>query len=248
VYRKQLIVQIVLCSLLSACSPHIRMLKESNKELLPDYRWAATAPDGLMVTVHTVLVRNGPGSWVRDADWDEYIVTLKNSAPFALRIETLRLESPYLPFQQQSSLSLTQLEDRTRASLRTAGDVASVAGGVAVTVGATALVADATMTGTLAAAPLAGMLIEYPLDRAIVNHHLEHEDRSMIELTLLERGAHLALELPPDREELRSVFFPLTPGPTRLIVGYRIADEQRELAVPLPALARLHLKPVTAAH
>jgi hypothetical protein len=226
------------------------MMQGPNKELVPDYRWAATAPDGLTATVHTVLVRNGPGSWVRDADWDEYIVTLKNSAPSALRIETLSLESPYLPVPQQSSLSLKQLEDRTKESLRTARELASVAGGAAVTVGATAVVAGAASTGALvpfaaapaAAAPLAAMFVEYPLERAIENHHLKHEDRSMIELTILERGAHLALEVPPGQEELRSVFFPLTAGPSRLVVGYRIADEQRELAVPLPELAQLHLK------
>ncbi len=250
VYRSQLI---VLCSLLSACSPHLRMMNQPSGEQIPDYQCAATAPEGLTVTVHTVLVRNGPGIWVRDADWDEYIVSFKNSASSAVRIETLRLESPYLPAPQHSSLSLSQLEDRTKESIRAARDVAGVAGGAAVTVGATAAVAGATFTGALATppvavAPVAGMFIEYPLDRAIENHHLQHEDRSMIELTILERGAHLALEMPPGQEMLRSVFFPLTPGPSRLMVGYRIADEQRELAVPLLAFAQLHRKPMTAAH
>ena len=247
VYRSRLI---VLCSLLSACSPHLRMMNEPNKELVPDYRWAATAPDGLTVTVHTVLVRNGPGSWVRDADWDEYIVTLSNSAQAAVRIETLRLESPYLTVPQQSSLSLKQLEDRTKASLLSARDVASVTGGAAMAVGATATVAGAAPAGVLVplAAPLASAFVEYPMDRAIENHHLEREDRAMIELTILERGTHLALEVPPGHEELRSVFFPSTPGPSRLMVGYRILDDQRELAVPLPALAWLHLKPGIAAH
>ena len=244
VYRSQLI---VLCSLLSACNPHVRMIKESNKELLPDYHWAATAPDGLTVTVHTVLVRNGPGSWVRDADWDEYIVTLKNSAPSPLHIETLRLESPYLPVPQQSSLSLKQLENRTKETLRTARDF-SIASAEAAGLGATAAGASTYAlipfaAAPAAAAPLAGALIEYPLDRAIENHHLEHEDHSIIELTILERGVHLAYEVPPGQEELRSVFFPITPSPSRLMVGYRIADEQRELAVPLAALKQLHLKP-----
>jgi hypothetical protein len=244
----------LLCSLVSACSPQLRMLKESTKELIPDYQWTATAPDGLQITVHTVLVRNGAGSWTRDADWDEYIVTFKNAATSAVRIETLRLESPYLPVPQQSSLSLKQLEDRTNDSLRTARGVASVAGGAAIIAGATA-VAGAASTDALvpfaaapvAAAPLVGMFVEYPLDRAIENHHLEHEDRSMIALTILERGAHLALDVPPGQQVLRSAFFPLTPGPSRLMVGYRIADEPRELAVPLPALAQLHLKSGIAA-
>jgi len=119
------------------------------------------------------------------------------------------------------------------------------AGAATFTAGATAAVGMAGSGLSLAVAPLAGMFIAAPLEMALENQHLEHEDRSMIELTILERGTHLALEIPPDREKISSVFFPLTPGPARLLVGYRIADQPRELAVPLPALAKLHLRPKT---
>jgi hypothetical protein len=127
VYRRQLLM-IVLCSLLSACSPQLRMMKEPSAEQIPDYRWAATAPDGLTVTIHTVLVRNGPGSWVRDADWDEYILTIKNSSMSPMKIEALRLYSPYLPDPQQSSLDLQLLENQSRETLKNVRDVAVVAG------------------------------------------------------------------------------------------------------------------------
>ena len=244
VYRSQLI---ALCSLLSACSPQLRMVKEPNAEQIPDYRWAATAPDRLTVTVHTVLVRNGPGSWVRDADWDEYILTVKNSSRSAMKIEFLRLYSPYLPASQQSSLALLQLEDQSHDTLHDLRDVTVVAGSGALAAGATvAATAGAGYIGAAAVVPVAMMtlpLLQYSMDQAVERRHLEHEDRSLIELTILERGMHLPLEVPPDGEATRSAFFPLTPAPNRLVIDYRVDGDRRSLEVLLTALAQLHLKP-----
>ena len=244
VYRSQLI---ALCSLLSACSPQLRMVKEPSVEQIPDYRWAATAPDGLTVTVHTVLVRNDPGSWVRDADWDEYILTVKNFSRSAMKIEFLRLYSPYLPASQQSSLALQQLEDQSHDTLHKVRDVTVVAGSGALAAGATvAATAGAGYIGAAAAVPAAMLTLpylQYSVDQTVERRHLEHEDRSLIELTILERGMHLPLAIPPDGEATRSAFFPLTPAPNRLVIDYRVDGDRRSLEVPLTALAQLHLKP-----
>lgn len=244
VYRSQLI---ALCSLLSACSPQLQMVKEPIAEQIPDYRWAATAPDGLTVTVHTVLVRNGPGSWVRDADWDEYILTVKNSSRSAMKIEFLRLYSPYLPASQQSSLALQQLKDQSHDTLHIVRDVTVVTGSGALAAGVTvAATAGAGYIGAAAVAPVAMLtlpFLQYSIDQAVERRHLEHEDRSLVELTILERGMHLPLEIPPDGEATRSAFFPLTPAPNRLVIDYRVDGDRRSLEVPLTALAQLHLKP-----
>jgi hypothetical protein len=246
VYRRQLFMM-VLCSLLSACSPQLRMMKEPSAEQIPDYRWAATAPDGLTVTIHTVLVRNGPGSWVRDADWDEDILTIKNSSMSAMKIEALRLYSPYLPDPQQSSLDLQLLENQSRETLKNVRDVAVVAGAGAFVAGVgVAASAGAGAVGAAMAVPLATLalpVLEYQMGAVAERRHLEHEDRSLIELTILERGLHLPLEVPAGGEATRSAFFPLTPGPNRLVIDYRIDGDRRVLEVPLPALAQLHLKP-----
>ena len=242
VYRSRLI---VLCSMLSACGPQLRMMKVPNEAQIPDYQWAAMAQDGLTITVHMVLVRNGPGSWVRDADWDEYILTVRNSSPSAMKIKALRLYSPYLSGPQQSSLALQHLENQSHETLQNVRDVAVVAGSGAFAVGATAAVASTAYVGTAAAtaaAPLTLSLIEYPVQQSADRRHLEREDRSLIELTILERSMHLPLEIPPGGEITRSAFFPLTPAPNRLEVDYQIDEARQTLEVPLTALAQLHLK------
>jgi len=243
-YRRSLA---ALCALLCACSPQIRMLEQPGAERVADYHWTVAAPDGLNVTLHTVLVRDSIGSWVRDADWDEYILTVRNSSPSDVKIEQVRLYSTYLGAAQDSSLSREQLEDRSRATMANVRDVAVVAGAGAVAVGTTMAVAGAGYVGTIAALPVGfiaiPLVIGYESGHAAIRRNREHQDSSLIQLTMLERGVHLPLDIPAGTEATRSAFFPVTPAPTELVIGYRIDDESRVLRLELPALAQLHVKP-----
>jgi hypothetical protein len=235
----------VLCVLLCACTPQIRMLKEPIADQVADYRWVATAPDGVSVMVHTVLVRNSPGSWERDADWDEYILAVKNSSPSAVQVKNVQLYSAYLPFAQQSSLSRQQLENKSHETLTNVRDVTLVAGSGAVVVGTTVAVASAGVIAGVAAIPVGFIgldLVGSQVQRASLRRNREQQDRSLIELTILERGIHLPLVIPADTEATRSAFFPLTPAPSRLVIAYRINDDHRVLVLELPALAQLHIK------
>ena len=164
-----------------------------------------------------------------------------------MKIQILRLYSPCLPAPQQSSLALLQLEDQSRKTLQNVRDVAVVAGSGALAAGSTvAATSGAGYLGAAASIPVAVFtlpFLQYPVDQTVERRHLEHEDRSLIELTILERGIHLPLEVPPGGEATQSAFFPLTPAPNRLVVDYRLDDDRRSLEVPLTALAQLHLKP-----
>src|SRR5512141_1447697 len=42
----------------------------------------------LEALVHTVIVYRGPGSWKRDAYWDEYVVTIANRGTALVKIDT----------------------------------------------------------------------------------------------------------------------------------------------------------------
>jgi hypothetical protein len=49
-----------------------RVLKTPLPPTQEDVGWSAAAPEGLTVEVHQLIFRNSGGSWVRDANWDEY--------------------------------------------------------------------------------------------------------------------------------------------------------------------------------
>jgi hypothetical protein len=64
-------------------------------------------------------------------------------------------------------------------------------------------------------------------------------------------AAQLSFALPHESaaasDVSKSTFFPITPAPTRLIIGYAIAGEPHKLTLALQSLAGLHLKPTEAA-
>src|SRR4051812_11085465 len=61
---------------------------------------AADAPaPALAATLHTVIVYQGPGSWKREAYWDEYVVTVVNRSDKPVTIESASLTD----FQGQTS-------------------------------------------------------------------------------------------------------------------------------------------------
>jgi hypothetical protein len=70
---------LVLCGLLGACASS-RLLKKPLPTKVPDLGWAASAPEGLNVEVHQLILGNGGGSWVRDANWDEYVLTIESDS------------------------------------------------------------------------------------------------------------------------------------------------------------------------
>src|SRR6187397_49237 len=82
-------------ALVAACMPASRMVREPQ----PDGGLAldARSSDGEgALTVARVLVRNGPGSWVRDASWDEYVVTLANAGEVPVQVVDVSLASEHL--------------------------------------------------------------------------------------------------------------------------------------------------------
>ena len=54
---------------------------------------ASAVPSTASATVHTVIVYQGPGSWKREAYWDEYVVSLVNRGETPLVISTAMLSS-----------------------------------------------------------------------------------------------------------------------------------------------------------
>jgi hypothetical protein len=109
-----------------------------------------------------------------------------------------------LPDPQQSSLDLQLLENQSRERLKNVRDVAVVAGAGAFVAGVgVAASAGAGAVGAAMAVPLAVLtlpVLEYQMGAAAERRHVEHEDRSLIELTILERGLHLPLEVPAGEE------------------------------------------------
>jgi hypothetical protein len=213
--------------------------------------WRAETPT-VELTLQTVIAFKGPGSWKENAYWDEYVVTLRNRGPLPVVIERAALKD----FLAQSSLPGDQpwdLEKRSRqqtAQLQhILGDAVALGAGIVFpTVGGLVLSSGAAMVSMAggSVSPLAiwaGPAVLPVAIGATVYRNLS--GRHAIEAEFARRRIVLPQTLAPGQELAGSLFFPTTPGPRRLIVGFRENQRSADLDLPLPQLARLHLRNVT---
>ncbi len=242
----------VLCGLLGACASS-RLLQKPLPTKVPNLGWAASAPDGLNVEVDQLILRNGGGSWVRDANWDEYVLSIKSESQAPIEVQRFELYSEKLPVPEESSISREQLEVRTIHTLRALKDAGIVAGaGVVVP---TALILSSVgasggfMSASAGAAAVAAVgVVAIPVGLiggtvyVIKRRHRAREDQVLIERELMERGFRVPLQIAPGMQLRKSAFFPVTPAPTRLVVRYTVGGDSREISLDLPALAGLHLR------
>src|SRR5277367_4008227 len=95
---------LILSGALHGCASS-RVLKNPRPPAVPDLGWTATTPDGLKLEVHELIFRNGGGSWVKNANWDEYALTITNESQSPLAIQSIYLYSDKLPAPEESSTS-----------------------------------------------------------------------------------------------------------------------------------------------
>ncbi len=79
-----IIAMIVVSSVLTGCGG-TKVLKEPQPVQLEN-PLAVTADARMTATLDWVIVRAGPGTWAKNADWDEYLLRVRNHSDRTLRI------------------------------------------------------------------------------------------------------------------------------------------------------------------
>lgn len=231
----------------TACMPKSRMVRE-DKLVDPGapLGLSAAGPDGLAIDVRHVIVRNGPGTWAKDADWDEYVLDLSNAGPTAVRVAGIRLYTQGLE-PESPTVSREELEGGRRANLR-------ILKGTGVIVGV-GLVAPVVLVGAsgggagMAGAALAAQAVVMIIPVALIAGGVyviggavrESKDKKLIDAELASRGVMLPLDLAPGESRRVSVFFPVSPAPQRLIAQVGAPGTEREVEIDLSPLSGLHI-------
>jgi hypothetical protein len=206
-----------------------------------------------------VIVRDGPGTWAKNADWDEYLIRVVNASPEPVRITGVavfdslgtRIEprSDRKQLVKGSKQSVKRYRDSGLevkagmggAGLVAAGAAAGIAGyGVAIGTASSALLSGGTTAaGGVAAASVlilaAPVFAVFGVVRAVHNSEVNSE----IEL----RHAVLPTDLPTAQTVSLHIFFPLAPSPRHVELAYEDAEGQHLLEIDTgTALAGLHLQ------
>lgn len=207
------------------------------------------------IVLHSVIVLDAPGSWKKRAYWDEYVLSLNNRSESVVTVEAVTLTD----FQHQLVTPGTdpwRLEKTSRdyeARLAsTLGDVVKIGAGVFVASGTgiaagAAAVALSNVGGFTAMGVVGGAMFAAIPVYAVGTVYRNVSGKKNIEREFNVRSLKLPIMLAPRGIIEGSLFFRVSPGPKRLTLHLREAnDTRRELAIDLAPLANLHFKPGSA--
>ena len=210
-----------------------------------------TAP--LQPTLAALITDGGPGSWKREALWDEYVVTLQNNGERPVTIDSTTLTdsdgrviaagSDPWALEKQSKILEKQYRASGLAFVRTAGPGVLIVGAGAAAVAATT--SSIFISAAAAGAALAAIVV-LPVYYGTVlgiNHH--NKKAAMAEFT--RRRLSLPLTLAAGETRSGSVFYSMVRNPRSLELHWSSETGNGQVALPLDFLHGLHVPAVPPA-
>lgn len=249
------------CIMISACGSPAEV-REDAKSLAITQPIISGADPQLEVDLEWVIVRNGPGSWADNADWDEYLIRLTNRSEYSVRISSVHVydslntaiatsgRRPELV--KQSKKTVARYRSRGLEVKAGVGGDALVAASAATYIAATAT-GVAVLTGSVAAtavttgAVVAGAFVVPPI--LLINASSRNKNNSQVAQLISDRQTELPLILAPGEIADAHFFFPLAPSPIKIVIEYRATAEEHRLLIETDeVLGRLHIGDAQDAH
>jgi len=204
----------------------------------------ATVQPPVATVLHTVIVYKGPGSWKKAAYWDEYVVSITNQGPEPFIIESALLVDA-LNAEQLCGSNPWELEDLSRENLKKFEHYGrKIMIGAGLTTGwvlSGGLVAAGAWAGDAALVTVAGAVFVALPVWALGSGVRILVARSSITDEFNHRRIAVPLELRPGETKQGSLFFPISPGPQRLVLRCRTNGVTQPVTLDLTPLAGLHL-------
>ena len=210
-------------------------------------------PAQLQSRLNTLIVSGGPGSWKKEAFWDEYVVTLHNSGAQPLQVTSAELMD-FNGVPRQPGNDPWKLERESKSLARRYRDagvtVVRIAAPRLLVTTAEPSVAAAAGIGGAGAAATTATAVALPIYGATVLGINLHNKKS-IAAEFSRRRLPLPVVIAPGEARTGSLFFPMVPNPRSLIVhsssetdggqdhgAVRVDDS----VLPLDFLQGLHVK------
>jgi hypothetical protein len=226
-----------------------KILKEPEPMVLENSLLAGS-DERLAVDLDWIIVRDGPGTWARNADWDEYLMRVRNTSSHPVQVTSIRIYDSG-EFEHESVSNRKKLVKASRATAKRykgqgvevkaglGGGALLVAGGVSASVGMSAGAA-AVYGSTATAAGAAGALLLAPV--FITGGVIKGVNNSKVSNEIEKRQTLLPMQLRPDEYRPVDLFFPIAPSPSRIEVNYTDSAGEHMLVLDTSeALAGLHL-------
>jgi hypothetical protein len=203
-------------------------------------------------TLAALIIYGGPGSWKREALWDEYVLVLQNSGARPVTIDSTALTNsdgmvvaagvdPWA-LEKQSKTLEKQYRASGVAFVRTAGPGVLIVGAGAATLAATTTSVIVSSAAVGAAMAAIVVLPVYYVSVWGINHH--NKKAVMAEFT--RRRLSLPLTLAPGETRTGSVFYPMVRDPRSLELHWSSETGNGQATLLLDFLHGLHMPDVQA--
>lgn len=212
----------------------------------------SSSSDGqLNSIVDWVIVRDGPGTWARNADWDEYMIRVENTGAERYEIVSIAIvdSTGFLVESRQSRKLLVKGSKQTKRRYK--GDGIKVKAGLSGTalVGAgvatyavalpSAYIGIAGSSAAAAGSVVAVVVAPIALAAGGITRGVRN---SKVNSEIEKRQAAFPVELNPGETKALHVFFPLAPSPQEVRITYSGAQGQEVLVVDVGETLRgLHM-------
>lgn len=239
---------------LSACGG-TKLVRNAAPVTPPDHPIAVAADTKLAAQVTFIIVRNGPGAWARNGDWDEYLLQVRNASasPVEIRAVDVTDSSGFTAVQLADRADLVQASKLTAkryrnagikmsagrggAGLVAAGVGAGVVGyGAAVAAGTSAALGAGGAAGGGAAAAAGGFILAAPVLVGV--GIVRMVNNSKVDDRIESRATPMPVNLPAGGDVLLDVFFSISPSPLRVTIHY--SDDQGDHRLELDTRQVLH--------
>jgi hypothetical protein len=245
----------VLCLQCGCVATKYKLAKKDTPPVqLVDIAFPLSPP--LRVTLASLITYGGPGSWKREALWDEYVVRLENHGERPVTIDSTSLAdaagTPYgagsdpWALEKQSRKLEQQYKDHGEAFLRAAGPGVLIVGVGAATFSAAAgggAVFIVPAVAGVAAATVIALPVYYVTVLAI-NHH----NKKAVMTEFMRRRLALPLTLAPGETRTGSLFYPTVRSPGSLALHWSNESGAATATLPLDFLHALHVAVAPTKH
>ena len=203
----------------------------------------AAAQLPIELALRTLIVYNGPGSWKREALWDEYVVTIHNRGARPLTIAAAALidfaAASHAPgvdpwVLEKESQTLEQRYQRAGVAVARAAAPRALIMGASAAAGTGAGLLSAT-AATAAAASVVALPVYY-----VVILSVNHSNKMAVTAEFTRRRLALPLTIAAGELRTGSFFFPMAPNPQSLSLQWSSGTARSELVLSLEALHGLH--------
>lgn len=210
----------------------------------PEHLGLQSTGPGVSAAVEHVIIFDGPGSWKHRAFWDEYAITVSNPGSQPIKVLGAKLYDEHgaslTPAEQWEELerqSSTWWERHGTVNNVTLGATRTVSqAGAAIST----LFLTAAICSTPAAIPYALTALCVTAAPTEISNSMEKNADFAITREFEQRRFKLPRTIAPDSTQSGSLFFRITPSPTRLVVEYLEDGARKQCEISLAPLAQLH--------